>query len=376
MELITRLVYIDTSAYERKHFQFGLYILEKLQSFASDGKVHILVTDITRREIEAHIRKKVEEALKELENFKKSYAPILRTSPRNIGDGLFIKPDIEDVTKDALASFVVFLESEGVEEITVNNVSPLLVFEKYFTNAPPFDQPGKKKEFPDAFTLEAVNEIAINRTHKVYIVSEDKDLISAAEQNKNFIHLNSIQTLIDLLIRNDEELGDMAAFADSTFDKLRPTMIERIRQHLDEMEFIPEGTDYQDVEIDEVQIKNIILSSSSLTDLSEESATYELSVRVTIEADFRYPDYDRSPWDPEDKAYAFVFESISRFVFSQSVGVNVEIGFHDGIKDNAEILDFKFDDGYILLDSDSGELLSQINNYFDEDYEILDENNH
>ena len=40
MELITRLVYIDTSAYERKHFQFGLYILEKLENFASHDKVN------------------------------------------------------------------------------------------------------------------------------------------------------------------------------------------------------------------------------------------------------------------------------------------------------------------------------------------------
>lgn len=70
MELVTRLVYIDTSAYERKHFQFGLYILEKLQSFASNGKVHVLITDITRKEIEAHIRKKVEEALREFEKYK------------------------------------------------------------------------------------------------------------------------------------------------------------------------------------------------------------------------------------------------------------------------------------------------------------------
>ncbi|MEH3297301.1 PIN domain-containing protein, partial [Raoultella planticola] len=69
MELITRLVYIDTSAYERKHFQFGLYILEKLENFASHDKVRILVTDITRREIELHIRKNAEEALKELNKF-------------------------------------------------------------------------------------------------------------------------------------------------------------------------------------------------------------------------------------------------------------------------------------------------------------------
>ncbi|MDH8410079.1 PIN domain-containing protein, partial [Klebsiella pneumoniae] len=74
----------------------------------------------------------------------------------------------------------------------------LLVFEKYFSNAPPFDQPGKKKEFPDAFTLEAVNNIAVKRNHKVYIVSEDNDLISACEQNQNFLHLISIQRLIDM----------------------------------------------------------------------------------------------------------------------------------------------------------------------------------
>ncbi|WP_162268836.1 PIN domain-containing protein [Raoultella ornithinolytica] len=369
MELITRLVYIDTSAYERKHFQFGLYILEKLQSFASDSKVHVLVTDITRKEIEAHIQKKVEGALKELENFQKKHAPILRTSPKNIGQSLFNTPDLENITSDALASFSDFLGSVGVEEITTNNVSPLLVFEKYFTNAPPFDQPGKKKEFPDAFTLEAVNEIAVNRNHKVYIVSEDNDLISACNQNPNFIHLSSIQILIDLLLRNDEALEDMVAFADGVFNKIRPTIIDSIRQHIDEMEFIAESNECQDVEIDEVQLNDIKLTASNLTDVSRDSATYELSAAVTIDAVFRFPDYERSPWDPEDKAYAFVFESKSRLIFNELVNLNIEIGFHDGIRENAEIIDITLDDNYIVLDAEYGELLSRIDNYFDEDDE-------
>ena len=92
MELITRLVYIDTSAYERKHFQFGLYILEKLENFASHDKVRILVTDITRREIELHSRKNAEEALKELNKFQKTYAPILRTTPAHVPTEIFVKP--------------------------------------------------------------------------------------------------------------------------------------------------------------------------------------------------------------------------------------------------------------------------------------------
>ncbi|HHT5060330.1 TPA: PIN domain-containing protein [Klebsiella quasipneumoniae] len=369
MELITRLVYIDTSAYERKHFQFGLYILEKLQSFASNGKVHVLITDITRKEIEAHIRKKVEEALRELEKYKKQYAPILRTSKGSIGDGLFIKPNLEEVTIEALESFSNFLASEGVEEITVNNVSPLLVFEKYFSNAPPFDQPGKKKEFPDAFTLEAVNNIAVKRNHKVYIVSEDNDLISACEHNPNFLHLINIQSLIDMLIRNDEQLDDVVSFADGIFNKLHPAIIDSIRQYINEIEFIAEGSEYQEIEIDQVEIKDIKLTSSNLTDVSKESAIYDLSAMVTIEAVFRFPDYERSPWDPEDKAYAFVFESTALFSFNESISLNVEIGFHDGIRENAEIQSFILDEDYIILDTENGTLISQADNYFDDDHE-------
>lgn len=293
----------------------------------------------------------------------------MRTSPKNIGQSLFNTPDLENVTSDALASFSDFLGSVGVEEITTNNVSPLLVFEKYFTNAPPFDQPGKKKEFPDAFTLEAVNEIAVNRNHKVYIVSEDNDLISACNQNPNFIHLSSIQILIDLLLRNDEALEDMVAFADGVFNKIRPTIIDSIRQHIDEMEFIAESNECQDVEIDEVQLNDIKLTASNLTDVSRDSATYELSAAVTIDAVFRFPDYERSPWDPEDKAYAFVFESKSRLIFNELVNLNIEIGFHDGIRENAEIIDITLDDNYIVLDAEYGELLSRIDNYFDEDDE-------
>jgi len=91
---------------------------------------------------------------------------------------------------------------------------------------------------------------------------------------------------------------------------------------------------------------------------------------LTIKADLHYPDYERSPWDPEDKAYAFVFESISTFIFHQTVELNIEIGFNDGIKENAEIIDLQFDDSYILLDADKGTLVSKTDNFFDDDNDM------
>ena len=62
MELETRLVFIDTSAYENKNYQFGQHILGRLQELIEQEKIHLLVTDVTKSEIESHLKKKSVEA--------------------------------------------------------------------------------------------------------------------------------------------------------------------------------------------------------------------------------------------------------------------------------------------------------------------------
>ncbi|EPT1488328.1 hypothetical protein ACVO28_004556 [Escherichia coli] len=78
---------------------------------------------------------------------------------------------------------------------------------------------------------------------------------------------------------------------------------------------------------------------------------------------FYYSFYEHPSWDSEDKAYASVFKSISNFIFHQAPGLNINTDFHDDIKENAEIIDFQFDDCYILLDADKGTLFSQTDNF-------------
>lgn len=62
MELQTRLVFIDTCAYESKNFQFGQHALGRLQELVENEKIHLLITDVTRSEIEAHLHKKSDDA--------------------------------------------------------------------------------------------------------------------------------------------------------------------------------------------------------------------------------------------------------------------------------------------------------------------------
>nr|WP_319554184.1 PIN domain-containing protein [uncultured Vibrio sp.] len=50
MELQTRLVFIDTSAFEKKNYQFGQHSLGRLQELIEDEKIHLLITDVTRKD--------------------------------------------------------------------------------------------------------------------------------------------------------------------------------------------------------------------------------------------------------------------------------------------------------------------------------------
>ncbi|NAR52392.1 PIN domain-containing protein [Acinetobacter haemolyticus] len=81
MELETRLVFIDTCAYQNKNFQFGDHTLLKLQNLLEEDKIQLLITDITKKEIEAHLLKMSATAIKKLKDYIHADGKILRATP-------------------------------------------------------------------------------------------------------------------------------------------------------------------------------------------------------------------------------------------------------------------------------------------------------
>jgi hypothetical protein len=76
----------------------------------------------------------------------------------------------------------------------------------------------------------------------------------------------------------------------------------------------------------------------NLTDVSKEHAEFSVVVKICLVVTVEYPDYDRSPWDSEDKEFAFVLynELVQRytktaevavsFIFDDSLAANVDLG--------------------------------------------------
>jgi tyrosine-protein phosphatase YwqE len=131
MELETRLVFIDTSAYENKNYQFGQHILGRLQELIEQEKIHLLVTDVTKSEIESHLKKKSVEAASKIKHITKD-AMFLRNASELDCYGIFTKVSGDEIYDLVHKKFLEFLEGRCVEIISVSSVDPNVVFNAYF----------------------------------------------------------------------------------------------------------------------------------------------------------------------------------------------------------------------------------------------------
>ena len=347
LELQTRLVFIDTSAYEQKKFQFGHFVLAHLEKLVREGKIHLLITDVVRTEIEAHLKKYAVEAVTELKGFQKK-ASFLQIAGLATGGGLFSKVSAEAVLEEVTAKFRSLLDL--TEEISIEMVNPKQIFDAYFSGIPPFHKEAKKSEFPDAFTLAAVDAIARERSHSVYIVSGDKDMQAVAEINERFIHLATVDALLDLVNRNDEELRDLSVFADSALEQVKEKVLSRARGRLEDAEFLPDLSNDVDTELIEVDIIGIEITQMQLIDVDHNGATYDLTFGVTLRASYDYTDFSAANWDREDKVHYGVVETSETLIHQESFSASLEIGFAGGLRNNAEVIDLSFDDSIFELD--------------------------
>ena len=345
-ELKTRLVFIDTCAYESKNFNFGINSLGRTQRYIEEGKIHLLLPDITKSEIEKHIWDNAEAAEIQLRSIlKQKPIKILQIADGLPFSGQLEIPKKEEIFEKITDKFKDFIASPNVELISTENVSPKDIFERYFNSRPPFNNPNKKHEFPDAFVLEAINKISQERGYEVYIISNDNDMKSYILENSNLIHLNNINELNDLIIHNDKSLSEPVKFADQVFEYLRPQIIELAEELLSESEFEPsEFLEYfYDDVIEFIHIDLIEICEKNLEEVHDFKSLFQICIEVTLTVDFSIPDYENSPWDSEDKTYIFIEKEKFSCQYKQKYSAHISLIYEDGIINNSEILELYFD---------------------------------
>ncbi len=255
---------------------------------------------------------------------------LLRNTPDFPVHGIF-----EELTADAVEdrlcrNFDEFLYGDNVEHVTIENVSASQVFDMYFNLRAPFASGEKRKEFPDAYVLLALDALSRRRGWPIHVITKDKDMFRFSEAHSNLICSESIDVLMNSI--NKIISIEPSEFAATAFMKVRDEAIKRISDSLNDITIdIIDYGNYDEASLEDVKFRDLNLIDSNLISVDKEYCAYSLLLSVSIDTIEITKDYDRSPFDREDDRYFFVLESIHSKSFQANFSAELVIGYSDRI---------------------------------------------
>lgn len=334
-------VFIDTQVFIQKNFNFKSDLFKRLINVSEDGLISIYLTNIVTNEVESNIYEQVYEKTKNIHAKFAKDAKILRnlseySNTFSIGDRL------EQIYNDLIAQFNQFLVDASVEVISIDDVSPSLIFDMYFKGIPPFSTK-KKNEFPDAFSIVALENQFRQKNEKIYIVSDDGDLKSYCVESDTLIYEPSLESLFDSLIKvNNFKHQFIISVYDANYEKIESNLNEYFVEH----GFVLIG---EDGEIEKVDVQSIELDEDPyIIEVDEEgegTATIAFNASVVFTADISYVDYSNSYYDKEEGKYLYLETVNTEIDDDITVPVLMKINYNFNDKDEIEVNSISLNEG-------------------------------
>ncbi|NWE12781.1 PIN domain-containing protein [Pseudomonas yamanorum] len=332
MQLQSKIVFLDTNIYISKNYQFLTHSLGAIKGFCDEDEILLIVTDITSSEVKSHIHDESVETSAYLRKAKKELM-LLRNLPGAPAFGVFTNLSVGDIENKLLADWDSFVTGEGVEIISVDGVAPSRVFERYFSSESPFAKGAKEKEFADAFVLERLVDLSVERAQPIHVISTDKDLEKFCVNQPALIFSDSVDEFIDAV--NLSVSVEPAALASEALNKVKEQVLSFIQEGLPDVDYAIRSSDW-DAQLEDVNIQHLELIKANLVSVARDQCLYELECAVVIETVESVKDYDRSPFDHEDDSYPFVLESEVIRTFDPVISVEVTIYYPDKLLEKVE----------------------------------------
>ena len=290
----TRNIFIDTSIFVEKNYTYRAGDLERINRLAKSDRASVFVTDITIREVKAHIDTDISKAIQASEKFQKDARAL-----RNIDTLPFVElfqPISKGKSIQMLKSqLCAYLDEVKATKLNTSEVSIGAVFDKYFGKHPPFGEGKKKAEFPDAFAIEALEGWCKENDERIYVVSADQDFKEHCKTSDRLIALNGLTEFIAIVVSHDKVLVPSVR---NLIDNNKKTIDEAIGVSFCEQGFWIED---QDGDVGEVKVNQLEIDDILILDIEQESAVFHVNVNTYFSAYLSYADMDTAVYDSEDK---------------------------------------------------------------------------
>jgi hypothetical protein len=307
-QLTTENVFLDTCIFVAENYSSTAY--HTLIRLGTIGAVKLKTTDITLREIKSQIKEKVAEAVKSLQA-KSAKSSVLR----NFEDYSELMEKFSAEQAEALAAELwdrvdEQLKQANVEVIDASTIAAGPIFDAYFEQKPPFGAGEKRKEFPDAFVVAALEAWCEEKGEELHVITTDGTVRQACDESDNLYPLEKLADFVDLALRRDEYVERAMAYLEQHTDPLQDAIKEGVEDryiHLMDEDGDGEATVN---EIESFYVDDVV-------GIDDDHMVVRCSASVNITASVSYDDAAMQVWDSEDKvlhSFGSVEEDLDRTI--------------------------------------------------------------
>lgn len=141
-------IFIDASIFIGQNYNYRSTDFDQLSRLAKSGQANVFVTDITIREVEAHIETDISEAISALKKFQKnSRVRVLKNLDDPPFKELFQEINETKSNETLKCQLSTFLNEISATVLPTSDVSIDAVFDQYFSKRPPFGEGKKSRNF-------------------------------------------------------------------------------------------------------------------------------------------------------------------------------------------------------------------------------------
>lgn len=282
---------IDTAVFDGKQKTFRNAVLQRLDQFHKRD-VRVIFVDIIVEEMQAHLRDEARETQRALKKALRSHNKRWRLDiPHSGTAGLLLDADAKAF---AQAEFHAFMQHVAGEQISAGDTPDAVqrVFDRYFAERPPFGAADKRKsEFPDAFALLRLDELASSECRKLMCVSPDNGWLDFAAQSDHLICLPRLEDALALFNAADQHVADaiVEQWRQSEGGSFLEDISRAFEYRLDDLDFDIEG--HSDIMFEAEPLSAGLEYVSPATDgqptvIAVDGETVTFTVRVDAQVEF------------------------------------------------------------------------------------------
>lgn len=354
-------VFLDTEVFDSHQLDFTSPNLRRLVRLAVAGNVHLLLTTVTVAEVKAHLDKHAKEAFKQVKNYRR-ISPIVKKMLPPEAQEAFASADEETFRTKLHGEFDRFLSDANAVVLSVDRVSPEMIFKDYFALNAPFAEGAKKSEFPDAFASAALQAWCKgNDNATLYVVSDDKDWKRMCHGNAAFLQVSELSGLLE-------------KFADSVLvtaikeglDGKREQLKKILDEKIPELEFYTSDTWLPGAEVNDVEKAEISLDDFHVVEAKDGSATAIVHCTLDYQVSVTANDPDSAIYDHETKDVLYIHHLSGSVCREDYITATVSLTYDSKHPENITIQEAEFEDCVVDVDVEQGELaLDDDEGYYD-----------